>query len=202
MAELSNYSLKGAVVGGCNCDWGCPCNFEVPPSHGFCEGEYVWCVEKGQVGDVSLDGLNFGMFFHSPAAIHLGNLTAFTVIDERATPQQREAIQALIAGTPPFKVFLDLSTSDLGITFAPFEVGLDGIRSKVTIPGIFDLELTPMINPVTGEVELATLNKPTGFTSQSAELCATSVERLTTEGLSYDHGGNYGEYAPFEYTGP
>ncbi len=96
-------------------------------------------------------------------------------------------------------VFLGLTSNDLGVKFAPFKVELDGIRSKVTIPGIFDLELTPMINPVTGEVELATLNKPTGFTSQSADLCSTTVERLTAEGLSFDNSGNYGEYAPFEY---
>ncbi len=201
MTELGAYSLNGAVVGGCNCDWGCPCNFEVRPSHGFCEGEYVWCIEEGHVGNVSLDGLNFGMFFHSPAAIHLGNLTALIVIDEKATPQQREAIQSLIAGASPFNVFRDLATTDWGIKFAPFKVELDGIRSKIAIPGIYELELTPMINPVTGEVELATLNKPTGFTSQSSELCSTTVERLTTEGLSYDLAGNYGEYAPFEYSG-
>ena len=200
MTELSEYSLKGAVVGGCNCDWGCPCNFEVPPSHGFCQSEYIWCIEEGNLGNVSLDGLNFGMFLYSPAAIHLGNLTLFTVIDEQATPEQREALQALIAGAPPMNVFLGLTSKDLGIQFAPFKVELDGIRSKITIPGVFDLELTPMTNPVTGEPELATLQKPTGFTSQTSELCATAVERLTTEGLSFDNSGNYGEYAPFDYS--
>ncbi len=202
MAELEKYSLKGSVVGGCNCNWGCPCNFEVAPSKGFCEGEYVWCIEEGKIGDVSVGGLNLGMFFHSPAAIHLGNLTIATFIDEKATHQQREALQALIAGAAPFNVFLELSGNNLGIKYAAFQVELDGIRSKVSIPGVYDLELTPMTNPVTGEPELATLHKPTGFTSQVQELCSTAVERFSTEGLSYDCGGNYGEYAPFEYTGP
>lgn len=73
MVEKISYHLKGATLGGCSCDWGCPCNFEVPPSRGFCEGEYVWCVEQGHYGDARLDGLCFGMFVHSPAAIHLGD---------------------------------------------------------------------------------------------------------------------------------
>ena len=100
MAENGSFHLKGAVLGGCNCDWGCPCNFEVPPSKGFCEGEYVWCVEHGHYNGVQLDGLNFGMFFHSPAAIHLGNLTTVAIGDVRATKEQRTALEAMIKGPP------------------------------------------------------------------------------------------------------
>jgi hypothetical protein len=59
----------------------------------------------------------------------------------------------------------------------------------------------PILNPVTGEEEPATLLKPKGFTSQLQELCATAVLRFSTEGLSYDHSGKYGEFSPFEYKG-
>lgn len=199
MVQAKTHHLKGAVVGGCNCEWGCPCNFEMPPNDGFCEGEYVWCLERGRYDDVQLDGLNFGMFFHSPKAIHLGNLTTSVVADVRANAQQRAALEDMIAGVAPFKVFLDLTGTFLGFRYEPFEVHLDGIQSRITIPGIYDLELTPMTNPVTGEPELATLTKPTGFTSNIQELCATSVETFNVEGLSYDHSGRYGEFAPFEY---
>ena len=201
MAEKTPYHLKGAVLGGCSCDWGCPCNFEVPPTRGFCEGEYIWCVEQGHYGGARLDGLCFGMFFYSPAAIHLGNLTTVAIVGEQANVQQREAIETMITDASPMSIFYSLTSNFLGFRCAPFEVHLDGIRSRVTIPGVYELELTPMTNPVTGEVELATLLKPTGFTSQQSELCTTTVERFSTEGLSYDHSGRYGEFAPFEYTG-
>jgi hypothetical protein len=201
MAEKISYHLKGSVLGGCSCDWGCPCNFEAPPTRGFCEGEYIWCVEQGHYGDVRLAGLIFGMFFHCPAAVHLGHLTAVAIVDERANPPQRQAIEAMITNAVPFNLFLSLTSNFLGFRAAPFAVHLDGIRSRVTIPGIYELGLTPMTNPVTGEIELATLLKPTGFTSQQSELCATTVERFQIEGLSYNHSGKYGEFAPFEYTG-
>src|SRR5216684_5913383 len=55
-----------------------------------------------------------------------------------------------------------------------------------------ELALAPMINPVTGEEEPATLMKPKGFTAQVQELCATAVLRFSKEGLSYDHSGKYG----------
>src|SRR5262252_6759515 len=35
MAEKTPYHLKGVLLGACNCDWGCPCNFEAPPTYGF-----------------------------------------------------------------------------------------------------------------------------------------------------------------------
>ena len=201
MVEKQSYHLKGANLGGCSCDWGCPCNFEVAPSRGFCDGEYVWYVEQGRYGDTSLDGLSFGIFLHSPAAIHLGNLTAAAVVDERASEQQRQAIEAMVTNAPPFNVFMDLTSNFLGFRYAPIEVHLDGINSKVTIPGIYDLQLAPMTNPVTGEVELATLMKPTGFTSQQSELCATSMHRFSVPGLSYEYPGRHGEFAPYEYKG-
>jgi hypothetical protein len=199
MAEKASYYLKGSVVGGCSCDWGCPCNFEVAPSRGFCDGEYMWVVEAGHYGDVRLDGLSFGMFFHSPAAIHLGNLTSVVVVDQRADHRQRQTIEAMVKEAAPFSIFMDLTSKFLGFHYAPIEANLDGIRSRVTIPGIYDLAMTPMTNPVTGEVELATLFKPTGFTSQTHELCTTSTHRFTIEGLSYDHTGKHAAFCPFEY---
>lgn len=201
MVEQRSYYLKGVNLGGCSCDWGCPCNFEVAPSQGFCEGEYVWCVEEGHYGDTSLEGVRFGLFFHSPAAIHLGNLTTTGVIDQRAGEQQRQAVESMITSVPPFSVFMDLTSNFLGIRYAPIEVRLDGIHSKVTIPEMYDLELTPMTNPVTGEIELATLTKPTGFTANQSELCTTAMHRFRAQGLSYEHPGRYGEFAPFEYKG-
>jgi len=139
------------------------------------------------------------MFFHSPAALHLGNMTMLTVVDERASASQRAAIERIISSVAPFEVFFSLTSNFLGIRYAAFEVQLDGIHSRVRIPEVFELGLTTMTNPVTGEPELATLNKPTEVTSRVSELCATAVDRLAIQRPSCDQGGKYGEYAPFEY---
>ena len=201
MAEKISYSLKGVFLGGCSCDWGCPCNFEAPPTKGFCEGGGIWQVEQGHYGEVPLAGLRFGGFVHSPAALHLGNVTLLVLIDDRADARQRAAIEALFPTTPPFSIFYSLTSTFLGFHYVPIEVQMEGIRSRVTIPGTFELALAPMINPVTGDEEPATLLKSKGFTSQLQELCATAVLRFSKEGLSYDHSGKYGEFSPFEYKG-
>ena len=96
-------------------------------------------------------------------------------------------------------IFFSLSPNFLSFRYAPFEIQLDGIQSRVSIANIAEIQLTPMKNPVTGEDELATLLKPTGFTAKESELCSAQTNRLTAAGISYDHGGQYGEISPFEY---
>ena len=200
MATEKKYSLKGQLLSGCNCDWGCPCNFEVAPSYGNCEGVYFWHVETGFYDGVVLDGATFGQFGLFPEAIHLGNGTGLYVIDEWLSPPQRAAVETILTEVPPFGVFHDLTSNFLGFSYQPFEIHLDGIPSGLKIPGVLDLQLAPMKNPVTGEDELATLTKPTGFTSNIQELC--SADRFTFEvgGRSYDYSGKYGEFCPFEYS--
>lgn len=204
MASTTPYHLKGVLLGACSCEWGCPCNFERPPSRGCCEGGYLWRIEDGFYGPVRLDGLNCAWYGHSPQALHLGNLTSLYLLDERGTVQQRQALEDLLVHNGeamPFGIFRSLTTTVLGVRAVPFHLELSRIRSRATIPGLLELQCTPMTNPVTGAEEVATLLKPTGFTSKEQELCTTAVFRLTAEGLSYDHSGQYAEYSPFEYTG-
>jgi hypothetical protein len=125
-------------------------------------------------------------------------------VDERADSRQRQALEDMLTKNPevmPFAIFKQLTSTFLGVRYVPFEVELKGTHSRARIPSILEYQLTPMKNPVTGEEEPATLLKPKGFTSKQQELCSTTAMRLTTEGLSFDHSGKYGEFSLFEYTG-
>lgn len=199
MTDTVGYQLKGHLLGACSWDWGCPCSFEAPPTYGHCEGSYTWNIEQGHYGDVRLDGINVSEFGSFPGPVHEGNGTLLFLIDEKTSADQREALETMLTTILPFSVFYNLTTNFLGFRYVPFDLQLNGIHSRLTIPGTVELVLTPMKNPVTGEDELATLLKPTGFTSKRQELCATQTFRLKTEGLSYDHSGKYGEFSPFEY---
>lgn len=199
MSQPANYQLKGQLLGACNCDWGCPCNFEARPTYGKCEGTYVWHVESGHYNGATLDGSTFCQINCFPGAVHEGNGTLLVLVDERVPAERRPAIEALLVDIPPFGVFYDLSSNFLGFRYAPFNLHLDGLHSSLEVPGILELSLTPITNPVTGEVELATLEKPTGFTSKVQEMCSTAAHRLTAEGISFECPGKYGEFSLFDY---
>ena len=200
MADQKSYHLKGHLLAACNCDWGCPCNFEAPSTQGFCEGTYVWRVESGHYHGTTLDGTTFAMFGSYPGLVHEGNATTLVLVDDRVPADRRAAVESMIQSIPPFSIFLALTTNMLGIRYAPFDLHLDGIRSHLTVPQVMELQLAPMQNPVTGEDELATLNKPTGFTSKVQELCSAERYRFTAGEISVDYQGTYGEFSPFEYS--
>jgi hypothetical protein len=199
--------MRGALIGACNCDWGCPCNFDAPPTYGGCDGAYAVVVAEGRYGDISLDGLTCVWGGSSPGAIHEGGGTGLLIVDERATPQQRAALETLVAGDgvgEPFDIFASVTTTQLDTIVAPIEVELDGIRSRVRVDGgaLVDLGVTRIRNPVTGEEEEIYLDKPTGFTSTRSELGMSTVAKLAVDGLAFDATGKYGEFAEFEWSGP
>ena len=200
--------MKGATFGPCNCDWGCPCNFDAPPTYGHCDGIYVWAVREGTYGADSLDGLGFAWAAHSPGPIHEGNLTAIVLVDEQASASQRDALAALWSGDPaglPFDILNAVTSTFLGTIYAPFEIELAGINTRAKIDGgkIFEVEQSRVKNPVTGEEEELHLDKPNGFTSTRSELGMAQVARFATEGLVLEGmSGKYAEYAEFDYAGP
>src|SRR5439155_20242875 len=106
MAE--QWSLKGSIFGSCNCDWGCPCNFDVAPTYGHCDGVYVFSVREGRYGSISLDGARFAWAAHSPKAMHEGNVTAVWIFDDSLEEEQRAALETLARGDGvglPFDIF-------------------------------------------------------------------------------------------------
>ncbi len=40
-ASVPTWRMSGELLSACNCDWGCPCNFDAPPTYGHCDGFYV-----------------------------------------------------------------------------------------------------------------------------------------------------------------
>src|SRR2546422_2972481 len=205
--QVPAWHMKGVIVGACNCDWGCPCNFDAYPSKGFCDGFYSIAVKEGRFGEVSLDGVRFVMGGHAPGAIHEGNGTSVLVLDDAADDKQRAAIETLWRGGGvgmPFDGFAMFTTTWFDPVVAPIEMKLDGINSEVKIAGgdVYDLAISRIKNPVTGELEEIYLDKPTGFTSLRSELGMSTRGRFKTEGLDVDITGQYAEYAEFEYSGP
>jgi len=199
--------MRGSLLGECNCDWGCPCNFDADPTHGHCEGIYTWAVASGSYGDLVLDGLRFAWANALPGAMWKGDGTSALIVDAAATQEQRDALETLFhsgeAGAP-FDILDAVTARWLETVVTPIAVELDGIRSRATFAGgdLYQVALSPIENPVTGEPEEVYLDKPSGITALRTELGMAAVAVSRLEGLSFDNTGAYGEYSEFEYRGP
>jgi len=203
---VSKWRMSGSLLGECNCDWGCPCSFDAPPSHGGCRGVYTWIVDKGSYGEVKLDRLGVALPGMWPGAVHLGHGTQLVLIDGRATPAQRKALETLGKGEAggPFAVFASVTEHWLPTVVALFDIRLKGIRSVLRVDSgqIYDLALSRIKNPVTGDEEEVYLDKPTGFTAKRSELGMSTVARFKAPGLEFDNSGQYAEFSKFSYAGP
>lgn len=203
VAQKAKWAIKGDALGSCSCDWGCPCNFDAPPTKGFCEGGYAFHINDGYLGDTRLDGLTIGFYAHSPAALHLGNVTGYLLVDEQSTPEQREAIQRITGGEVggPFAIFALLLVKVIGPEFVPVDWQFDGPRSYVRFGDRAESRVETIKNPVTGEESEFTLNMTNGLLTNQAELMKSSVFRLNHPELTYDHSGQCAETFHFNYSG-
>lgn len=199
----NTWNLRGDVLVACNCDWGCPCNFNAPPTKGKCEGGWTWHVAHGRYADVTLDGLNFSVYVNWPGAIHEGNGEALILVDERADSRQREAIDALVSGRigGPWGVLAWTWPTIHGPFPAAYDVQLDGVRSRVTCGSYVQLEGEPIRNPVSGAEAHPGVVLPEGIILKEGALGAS--RRFVVKGdIAYDHSGQYLALGPFDYSGP
>jgi len=197
------WELEGTVLIACNCDYGCPCNFNARPTHGNCEGGWTWHVDRGRYGDVPLAGITFCVFVQWPGAIHEGNGEALILVDERADQAQREAVGTLVGGDVggPWGILGWTWPTVHGPLAVPFELELAGLDSRLRVGEHVELELEPIRNPVTGAEVHPGAVLPEGLIVKRAEFGSSKLYRVRN-GISFDHTGRYVAIGPFSYAGP
>ncbi|MEO8633571.1 MAG: DUF1326 domain-containing protein [Chloroflexota bacterium] len=202
-AIVTKWTMKGKVLIACNCDWGCPCNVNAPPTQGNCEGGWTWEVEEGAFGETKLDGLYLSLYCDWPGAIHEGNGVATALFDERADAHQREALSALVEGSAggPWGVFRKTFTTLHGPTAVRYEASFTGELPQVTAGDILDCSTQFIRNPVTSMTSHPRIVLPEGMILKDAALLA-SKRFVVRDGVKYDHSGQYAAFGFFAYTGP
>jgi hypothetical protein len=68
------------------------------PTKGSCEAAVAFVIEKGHYGDVDLSGTKVAQVYQWPGAVHEGNGTMQTIVDESATPEQHAALEKIMTG--------------------------------------------------------------------------------------------------------
>jgi hypothetical protein len=196
------WSIEGDYLQGCNCDYGCPCEFEAPPTKGFCDGVGAWRIKKGSFGKVKLDGLTFGFIAHWPAEIHKGNGTIQLVLDEKAKPEQRAAIGQIASGAAggmPFEILIQTFAKVLEPLFAPVTFESKGRNSRVRLGDYISIGMEPIKNPVTGEPEELQINHGTGFLFKGAEVVSARECVGKSPELNFSYPNKAGFVAKFKY---
>jgi hypothetical protein len=195
------WTIKGKEFINCNCAYGCPCQFNALPTHGFCEAVCGFQIDSGFHGETRLDGLRFVGIFHWPGPIHEGRGEAAVVVDAGATPKQRELLLRIMCGQdtePGATVFQVFSTTVEKLhdpIFAPieFEVDVDERKARLVVPGVTEGRGEPIVNPVTGQQHRARIDLPHGFEYLLAEVGRGWT--TTTSPIKMKLTDTYGQFA-------
>ena len=203
---FTEWTMEGVEFNTCNCAWGCPCQFNARPTQGDCRALCFVQVDKGQFGDVPLDGLRWGILAAWPQAIHLGNGICQAIVDERADGRQRAALEAIAHGrdTEPgtliWQVFSTTVTKRLPTLVKPIDLSVDVDKrmARLHVPGVVEGSAEPIKNPVTGTTHYVRVTLPHGFEFTSAEF--VSGKSKATGMIALDAQGTHAHLARIHWT--
>jgi hypothetical protein len=205
--QIPNWHMRADYVETCNCDYGCPCNFNGIPTYGFCRALVLYHIRDGNYGDnIKLDSLDVIYAVSWPKAIHEGNGIMQLFITANSNENQRQAIVDIFTGKAkgdgPFAVFARTLRYILDPQYIDINAKVDGRKSSFSVPGIIDVQVENFVNPVTGEEQDTKIQLSKGFIFKLADAAKTKVMRILTPSLNFDDSGKNAYYSVVEFNGP
>ena len=205
------WAIKGAWFKNCNCDPGCPCDFNQNPTHGQCEGVIGMRIDEGHFGDVSLDGLKFAGAAYWPGRIDEGDGHILPIVDESADEAQRQAILTIMsgqAGGTIFEIFSAMCPHVREPVFAPidFEFDIENRKGRLRAGEYIDSEVETLSAIGAEEPYRILVRIPGGFEytgpNNEAETALTKKLKVSGGGeLDYEHELSHSSMALVEHSG-
>jgi hypothetical protein len=177
------YELEGRLLEVCDCNVLCPCWIGEDPDNGTCDGVVAYHFDNGTIDGVDVAGLTIALVGRIPGNILQGNWKMAVFIDDKASPEQQEALLNVYSGKlgGPVADLAKLVGEIVTVQRAPINFQVTGGKGTLTIGTAVDAEITPYIgatgNPTTlNESIFSTIPGSPAFVSK-----ATRFKRNTSE---------------------
>jgi hypothetical protein len=203
-AAKVTYKVKADSIEACNCQHGCNCQFEGIPNEGKCEFIIGYTVKEGRFGTTALDGVKMAIVAKYPNAIHEGHGHVALFIDKGASDEQVNAVATIMSGQVggmPWEAIAGTVERLDGPVRTSLEVSVDGERSVVRAPGILELQMRPLVDPVTGAEKEVHITYPKGgFFWNEARVGSTATMRADYGDLHISWPNRYAAIAEVNWT--
>ena len=181
------YTLEGSILEVCDCNVLCPCWIGEDPDNGTCDSIVAYHVDQGSIEGVDVSGLTLAMIAHIPGNVLKGNYRVVTFVDEKASPQQQEALLNVFSGKlgGPIADLAELVGEMVGVERAPITFQVEEGRGTLRIGQDAEAVMEPYRGP-TGEV--TTLNESIFSTipGSPAYVAKASTYRVKNAALGFD----------------
>jgi hypothetical protein len=200
---MTNWSFEADYFTACNCDWGCPCNFNARPTEGRCMGWGAWNIKQGRFGDTSLDGTRLALYYSFPGAVEHGQGTACAYVDSRASAQQQRALEAIGTGKAGGGIFhlfgVELVTKWLPTKFAPIDFEMVDGRGRVRVEGLGEAE-SELLSYPDGSTIRPSVDLPHGIEFKAGLMTNAKRWWWRDDELLASYANRYGALARVKFT--
>jgi len=148
------WCMEAEYIQSCNCDYGCPCNFNALPTYGNCEALVAYHIRKGNFEDTKLDDVIFAWGLWWPKAIHMGDGIGKLYVDRKASSAQVKAIEEITSGKhgggiftifpSTFKETWPTAITDITFHYDPYD-------ASFTVKGAGEVTSQHIVNAKSGE---------------------------------------------------
>jgi hypothetical protein len=158
-------------------------------------------INQGHYDSLALDGLNFIVALRTPEEMGKGNWSVGLITDERATPEQQQALTGIATGQAggPMAGLAPLISTFLGVESKPIHFEKGGLSWSVSVPGYVDSAVEGLAGANPAE---PIYYDNVGHPATSRLALAKSVHsHLHAFGLDWDNtsGQNNGHFASFSW---
>jgi hypothetical protein len=175
------------------------------PTEGRCTTVLTFHVDQGRIGDVTIEDLSFAVVLETPSVMADGDWVVGVIVDDRASPEQHEALVAVAKGDlgGPLEPMVALMSEFLGVESKRIEFTKEDMRWSVSIPDRVEQEAEGVLSPVRPG-EPMYLDNTGHRANPRIALAKARRNRIHAFGLEWhdDSGTNSGAFAPFEWSAP
>ncbi len=200
----ADWLIRTKQIATCSCDYGCPCEFNAPPTRLPCEGVMALEITEGHFENVPLDGLRVAGAYRFPGPVHEGHGTWWSIIDKKASPEQTKALFKILGGkeqepTTGFAIYGSMVENEPEPLFADieFEWDLKGRKGRFLVANVMQAQVEPIRNPVTGAPHFIAIRPHDGFEFREAEMASATF--WSKGALEQQHSKRFGAITYVSY---
>jgi hypothetical protein len=203
-AAVENWRIEVDHAMACNCNWGCPCAFQSPPTYGTCESALAWRVLEGNFGDLRLDGATWLAAIAWPGPLHERGGRAVIFIDESLPAAQRRSIELIATGQAGGAIswFMSTVTAGIEVRYARVRLEIDGKQTAFGVDGQIAVDFESIKNPVTGQEHRVKTVIETGLLHPVEEHFSARRLDVDAEDIRFSYAGRNGFLNRTTWYGP
>lgn len=150
------YQLEGKLLEVCTCNVLCPCWVGEDPDFVPCNAVTSYHIDKGQINGVDVSGLTLVEVDQLPGNVLKGNLRTMFYVDDKATPEQQEALLNVWTGKlgGPVADLAKLIGEVVAVERAPIIFEVEKGKGRIKFGQVIEAELAPFIGATGKETTL------------------------------------------------